>query len=62
MISHPTGTSGVADRPGHQPPGQLPLHPGQQHCPTGRENVTSLILNLFPIQGSAFFVGHWYLT
>lgn len=33
-----TGASGVADRPGHQPPGQFPLHPGQQHCFTGKKN------------------------
>lgn len=31
-----TGPSGVANRPGRQPSGQLPLHPGQQHRLTGR--------------------------
>lgn len=32
------GASGVANRFSHQPAGQLPLHPGQQHRPTGRKN------------------------
>lgn len=34
-----TGASGVANRLGYQPAGQLPLHPGQQHCPTGPKNT-----------------------
>lgn len=42
-VHHSTGASGVANRPGHQPAGQLPLHPGQQHCPTGREIVLNTL-------------------
>lgn len=57
-----TGTPGVAHRPGHQPSGQLPLHPGQQHCLTGKDTVTQhtylpmmCFLNLFLSQACAFF-------
>lgn len=54
-----TGASGVADRPGHQPFGQFPLHPGQQHCLTGKKKEKKKNPPEHLIMTGSFKFKHW---